>query len=195
MASEAFDEPGCLSRVRAGDASASRELIAHLYPLVAKVVRAYLPRGHSAEDWQQEVFWRVFDRLAQFRGNAPLVHWVSRIAVNTCLDQLRSRKTRELRWSDLNEGEAQLLGASLADRGEEQPGEALAARELVGRLLDGLKAEDRMVIQMLDLEELSVAQAARLLGWTVTGTKVRAFRARKRMREMLLRMTKESRDA
>jgi RNA polymerase sigma-70 factor (ECF subfamily) len=191
MASEAFDEAACLARVRAGDPCASRELIHHLYPLVAKVVRAYLPRGHSAEDWQQEVFWRVFDRLAQFRGQAPLEHWVSRIAVNTCLDQLRARKTRELRWSDLNEGEAELLGASLTDRAEQAPGQALAARELVSRLLEGLKPEDRAVIQMLDLEEKSVAEAARLLGWTATGTKVRAFRARKRMRAMLERMLAE----
>jgi RNA polymerase sigma-70 factor (ECF subfamily) len=133
-----------------------------MYPLVARVVGAYLPRGLDADDWHQEVFLRMFLRLEQFRGNAPFEHWLARLAVNVCLDQLRQRRRRgELRWADLSERETDLLRSSLAATPTE--GDALLARELVEKLLAELPAEDQLVLKMLDLEQHTVAETAALL--------------------------------
>jgi len=63
-----------------------------LYPLVLKLVRAHLPRRAAEEDLVQTVFMKVFAKLDDYAGAVPLEHWVSRIAVNTCINQLRAER-------------------------------------------------------------------------------------------------------
>src|ERR1700758_5733237 len=105
-----FDVAGCLERVRGRDQIAARELVEHLYPLVIRIVRAHLPRRVSEEDLAQDIFLKMFTRLEQYQGAVPFPHWVSRIAVTTCIDQLRAQKRRpEFRWADLSENEAEVL--------------------------------------------------------------------------------------
>src|SRR5438105_1119830 len=107
MAESGFDMAACLARVRRGDDDGARLLFQHLYPLVIKVVRSHLPKRMSDEDLVQTVFMKVFTNLDQYSGRAPLEHWVSRIAVNTCIKALRAEKVRpELRWADLSEDES-----------------------------------------------------------------------------------------
>jgi RNA polymerase sigma factor (sigma-70 family) len=176
----------CLERVRQRDEEAARELVAHLYPLVIKIVRSHLPRRVAEEDLAQEIFLKVFANLEQYRGAVPFEHWVSRVAVSTCLDSLRFHKRRpELRWADLSETEAEVLDNITQTTDAPHPSEAMAANELVGRLLDCLSPEDRMVITWLDLEEKSVAEIQELSGWSASLVKVRAFRARAKLRKHL----------
>src|SRR5438309_1009974 len=85
------------------DDEAARALVRKLYPLVAKIVRSHRPRRTAEEDLCQMIFIKVFQRLSQFSGNVPLEHWVSRIAVNTCLNQIESERVRpEVRQADLS---------------------------------------------------------------------------------------------
>ena len=134
---------------------------------------------------------KMFTRLDQYQGAVPFSHWVSRIAVTTCIDHLRAQKRRpEFRWADLSETEVQLLEAVTADSSEPAPDEALAARELMHRLLDELKPEDRMVIQMLDLEQKSIAEISGLTGWNQSLVKVRAFRARRKLQKLFAALKK-----
>src|SRR5215467_13772596 len=112
MSETGFDMPACLERVRARDEEAARLLFHHLYPLVIKVVRAHLPRRTSEEDLVQTVFMKVFANLSQYSGTVPLEHWVSRIAINTCLNHIKAEKVRpELRRADLSEEQNQVLDA------------------------------------------------------------------------------------
>ena len=181
----AFDLVGCLERVRLRDQVAARELVEHLYPLVIRIVRAHLPRRVPEEDLAQDIFLKMFTRLAQYQGNVPFTHWVSRIAVTTCIDQLRAQKRRpELRWADLSETEAEVLDNVLSDTTLESPGDALAARELVQKLLSQLKPEDQTVIRMLDLEQKSIAEISAITGWGQSRIKVRAFRARRKLQKL-----------
>jgi RNA polymerase sigma-70 factor (ECF subfamily) len=185
MADETFDLAGCLERVRQRDQAAARELVEHLYPLVIRIVRSHLPRRVAEEDLAQDIFLKMFTRLAQYQGNVPFPHWVSRIAVTTCIDQLRAQKRRpEFRWADLSENEAEVLDHVLSDTTAEAPSDSLAARELVNRLLDQLGPEDRTVIRLLDLEQKSVAEIAALTGWGQSMIKVRAFRARRKLQKL-----------
>ncbi len=185
MADETFDLASCLERVRSRDQAAARALVEHLYPLVIRIVRSHLPRRVAEEDLAQEIFLKMFTRLAQYQGHVPFPHWVSRIAVTTCIDHLRAQKRRpEFRWADLSDNEAETLDHVLRDTTAEAPGDSLAARELVHRLLDQLGAEDRTVIQLLDLEQKSVAEIAALTGWGQSMIKVRAFRARRKLQKL-----------
>src|SRR4051812_36923679 len=150
----AFDLAGCLERVRQRDQTAARELVEHLYPLVIRIVRSHLPRRVAEEDLAQEVFMKMFTRIDQYKGEVPFTHWVSRISVTTCIDHLRAQKRRpEFRWADLSEKEADVLDAVMTNENDVEAGDAFAARELVSKLMDQLKPDDRMVVQLLDLEQ------------------------------------------
>jgi RNA polymerase sigma-70 factor (ECF subfamily) len=184
-AEAAFDVAACLERVRQRDQSAARQLVEHLYPLVIRIVRSHLPRRVAEEDLAQDIFLKMFTRLEQYQGNVPFPHWVSRIAVTTCIDQLRAQKRRpEFRWADLSENEAEVLDAVLTDERDVVPGDALAARELVHKLLGQLKPDDRLVIQLLDLEQKTIAEISAQTGWNQTLVKVRAFRARRKLQKL-----------
>jgi RNA polymerase sigma-70 factor (ECF subfamily) len=193
MVDEPFDLPACLERVRRRDQVASRQLVEHLYPLVIRIVRSHLPRRVAEEDLAQDIFLKMFTRLEQYQGNVPFPHWVSRIAVTTCIDQLRAQKRRpEFRWADLSENEAEVLDHVLTDERDTTPGDALAARELVHKLLGQLKPDDRLVIQLLDLEQKTIAEISASTGWNQTLVKVRAFRARRKLQKLFQELqTKE----
>lgn len=193
------EQPGlevadCLARVRERDEDAARALVEHLYPLVIKIVRAHLPRALDEQDLAQEIFMKVFANAAQYRGEVPFEHWVSRVAVSTCLDRLRAQKRRpEWRWADLSEGEAEVLDAVLHSEHEPHPSQAADAGELVNKLMQTLSPEDQLVIRLLDLEERSVAEIAVQTGWSQTLVKVRAFRARRKLRKQLEQLEKQKR--
>ena len=182
---ESFDLAGCLALVRERDQAAARALVDHLYPLVIRIVRAHLPRRVAEEDLAQDIFLKMFARLEQYKGAVPFPHWVSRIAVTTCIDQLRAQKRRpEFRWADLSENEADVLDAVMTNENDVEAGDALAARELVHKLLGELKPDDRMVIQLLDLEQKTIAEISNLTGWSQSLVKVRAFRARRKLQKL-----------
>lgn len=189
-----FDYVRCLERVRARDQAAARELVEQLYPLVIRIVRSHLPRRVPEEDLAQEVFMKMFTRIDQYQGTMPLPHWVSRIAVTTCIDHLRAQKRRpEFRWADLSETEAEVLDNVITNENDVGANDSLAARELIHKLLAQLKPEDRMVIQMLDLEQKTLAEISQLTGWNTTLIKVRAFRARRKLQKFFQELKKKER--
>ena len=180
-----FDLAGCLDRVRRRDQVAARELVEHLYPNVIRIVRGHLPRRVAEEDLSQEIFLKMFTRLEQYRGAVPFTHWVSRIAVTTCIDHLRAQKLRpEYRWADLSERQAEVLQSVMADDNGVPAGDALAARELVQTLLAQLQPEERLVIQLRELEQKSFAEITQITGWNNSVAKVRAFRARRKLHRL-----------
>ncbi|HEX3799185.1 MAG TPA: sigma-70 family RNA polymerase sigma factor [Verrucomicrobiae bacterium] len=184
--------PACLARVRQRDEEAARLLFHHLYPLVIKVVRSHLPRRMSEDDLTQTVFMKVFANLDQYSGKAPLEHWVSRIAVNTCIKALRSEKVRpELRWADLSEEQVEVMDWLAATDEDIRPDRNLASRELVEKMLSQLKPKDRLVISLMNLEGRTIEEVRQITGWSQAVIKVRAFRARGKLRKLYQSLIKE----
>jgi len=192
MDAENWDANACVARVRQGDESAARALLAQLHPLVLKLVRAHRPRRTDEEDLVQIVFMKVFTKMGQFSGAVPLEHWVSRIAVNSCLKAMRYERVRpEIRLSDLTEEEEQVV-QRLASTQDDLPESVDAmSRELLGRLLGMLNAEDRLVVTLLNLEQKTVAEVRQVTGWSTPLVKVRAFRARQKMKRLLEQLMNE----
>src|SRR3954465_806868 len=118
------------------DDEAARALVRQLYPLVAKIVRAHRARRTPEEDLCQMIFIKVFQKLSQFSGNVLLEHWVSRIAVNTCLNQIQWEKIRaELRQADLNEEQRAVVENLASTSDELAPDKKFASRQLIEHLL------------------------------------------------------------
>ena len=172
------------------DDEAARALVQQLYPTVVKIVRAHRPRRTAEEDLCQMIFIRVFQKLSQFSGKVPLEHWVSRIAVNTCLNQIESERIRpELRHADLT-AEEQAVIENLATSTEElAPDQRFASRQLVDHLMAALKPVERLAIDLLYLQGRSVEEIRKITGWSAALVKVRAFRARQKMKQLLAKIS------
>lgn len=190
MAEEPFDNAR-LQRIKENDPEAAQELVRDLFPLVMRIVRGHLPRRMDPEDLAQIVFVKVFQKIDQYNADAPFPHWVSRIAVNTCLNELRAEKARpELRWADLGEEQAEALERVLERSNETPADEQTATRDLAQKLLETLPPRDRLILTLLDLEERTVAETAAVTGSPEAVIKVRAFRARRKLRKELERLEK-----
>jgi RNA polymerase sigma-70 factor (ECF subfamily) len=175
-------------RALQGEAGAAERLVEILYPVVIRIVRNHLPRGLDEEDLAQEVFLKLFAKLETFRGDQPMEHWVARITRNLCFDHLRKqRRRRELRCADLTEEEEQMLEVILAEepfhRG--RPDGLESCGELLAKLFCTLRPEEERVLRMLDLEGLPVKEIAAVLNWGESRIKVTAFRARRKLQEVL----------
>lgn len=187
-----WDAQGCVERVRQGDEDAARELMQRLASLVLKIVRAHRPRRASEEDLVQSVFVKVFAKLDQFSSAVPLEHWVSRIAVNTCINELNRERARpELRWADLSEEQEEVVRTLATSEADLPASQTLAARELVEMLLEKLSASDRLVITLLHLEGRTIEEIRLSTGWSRALVKVRAFRARAKLRRHLDSLLRE----
>jgi RNA polymerase sigma-70 factor (ECF subfamily) len=180
-----------IKRIRNSDEAAAKRLVELMYPTIIRIVRNHLPKRESEEDLCQDIFLKLFGKLHQFRGDMPFEHWVSRIAVNTCIDHLRKQRIRpELRWSDFTKEQEAMLDnlretASLPP--ERSPEEA---RDLLERLLQSLHPEERAVINWLHLEEKPVAEICDLTGWSASKVKVLAFRGRQKLSTLVKRLEK-----
>ena len=138
------------------------------------------------------IFIKIFQKLSQYSGAVPLEHWVSRIAVNTCLNQIAAEKVRpELREADLSEEQAAVV-QNLATTSEELGADQqLAARDLVTHMLSTLKPAERLVIELQYLQEKSVDEIRAVTGWSTSLVKVRAFRARQKLKQLLSRLSEK----
>src|SRR6187397_1141213 len=123
-----------VARTLGQDEEAARELVRTLYPLVARLVRAHRPARSAEEDLCQMIFIKVMQKLSQFSGKVPLEHWVSRIAINTCINQIKAEKVRpEFRHADLSDEEVAVVQNLAATNEELGPDRSFAARDLVER--------------------------------------------------------------
>jgi len=172
------------------DDEAARELVRRLYPLVARIARVHRPRRTPEEDICQMIFIKVLQKLSQFSGNVPLEHWVSRIAVNTCLNQIESVKVRpEVRYADLSVEEQAVIENLASSSDELAPDQRFASRQLIEHLLAALKPVERLAIDLLYLQGRSVDEIRKITGWSAALVKVRAFRARQKMKRQLDRIS------
>ena len=184
MPEPVVDMAACVRRVMDGDQLAAQALVAHTQPLVQKLVRAYRAQAHSDDDLLQEVYLAMFARLDRYepRAGIPFEHWLARLAVNVCRDVLRA-ESRRPRLSALSPTAEQDLAVLQTGHGSHS--DAQSARELVDALLCRLPPDDRLVLTLLDLEQRSVAEISQMTGWSKTLVKVRAFRARLRLRTLV----------
>jgi len=177
-----------IDAVLKGDAASFEPLVLKYSPRLFATARRYARRESEIEDIVQEIWLKAFQKLGSFRGDAPFEHWLMRLAVHTCYDFLRShQRNRESAFSELGESAEDWLDrlVSRPEGGEER---ADAARQLIAHVLEQLPPPAQLVITLLEIEDRSVKEIAELTGWSVPLVKVRAFRARREMREILARI-------
>lgn len=157
--SVAAADMAAITRVRAGDASAFRELVDRYQAVVASVVIGMLGRGHDADDVGQETFIRFHAALLQFRGEAALGTYLRRIAMNLSLNALKRRRRAALRLvsrdasaAELNEPPVEAYDAERAER-----------IDMVRRAVAQLGEKQRPVVVLRLLDGLSTNETAEIL--------------------------------
>ena len=170
-----------------GDESAFAEIVRRYSPRVFSVASRFFRQRSLVEDAAQEVFLKAFTQLGSFEGRGSIEGWLTRIATNTCLNMIRGAKRRpEFTISDLTDDEQQWLEHhSGADGSERSVEKSLVATDLADRVLSVLSPEDQQALLMIDGEDASIKEVAEATGWSESKVKVRAFRARKKVREAM----------
>lgn len=186
--SEPTDET-LVGRTLSGETEAFELLVRRYTRRVLVVASGFFRQPEAREDIAQETFMKAFQSLATYQRGASFERWLTRIALNTCYDQLRRVKRRgEFLLSDLAEDESGWLDDVLAGRSLEQfeaNQRRESARALADKLLDHLSPEDRMALLLLDRDGLSTKEIGEILGWSRSKVKVRIFRARRALNKRL----------
>lgn len=151
-----------------GDRDAFGRLVERHQNRVFRLAGRFFRRPENVEEAAQETFLTAWRKLSTYRGTAPFEHWLTRVCLNVCYMRLRrARPTEELRRD-----------VAAREGGVE-------ARLDAQRLLSHLPAQDRFLLLLLHGEGWSVAEIAERTGWSPANVKVRAFRARRRLRRLL----------
>ena len=172
-----------------GDEAAFAEIVRRFSPRVFRVCGRFFKRFSLVEEAAQETFLRAYTQLSNFEGRGSLEGWITRIASTTCINILRSQKRQsELLLSELTHQEASWLEEFVMSRGGRKVSsdeERLIASDLIEKIFAMLPTDDVMVLLLTEVNGSSLKETAELTGWTEAKVKIKAFRARKRMREAL----------
>jgi RNA polymerase sigma-70 factor (ECF subfamily) len=174
--------------VLAGEVDTYALLVQRHTPHVMHLVARHVP-AQACEDIAQETFIRAYEKLGGYTGAGSFRSWLSGIAVNLCMDYWRRKQSRpEVSWSALGletlPDVDRLLAPAAVGRFEAQV-RAQDAEALTQLVLGQLGAEDRTLLTLGYMQEYSTQEIAQMLGWSRAKVKVRAFRARKRLRRFL----------
>jgi len=151
------------------------------------VVGRFFRDRSQVEDLAQEVFLKAFTQLKNYEGRGSFEGWLTRIATNLCLNELRTRKRHpESLVSELSDEEGGWLEEQYSGISTEaSPERALIVSDLAEKLLGSLSADDRVALTMIDGEGMSIKEVADITGWSLSKVKVQAFRARRKLRKLV----------
>jgi len=161
-----------------GDGEAYARIIRRYQDTIARRMLRFSRDPAVVEKLVHDVFVEAYYSLDSYRGDAPLEHWLQRIATRTGYRYWT-------RWQKEKERTVSLevrLHEPVAPAGATTAHDA--ADEVAG-MLEELPPRDRLVLTLLYIESRTVAEAAELAGWSQTMVKVQAYRARQKLRKLI----------
>ncbi|HEU6447127.1 MAG TPA: sigma-70 family RNA polymerase sigma factor [Verrucomicrobiae bacterium] len=177
------DDAELLERIRSGAPDDFAEIVRRHQARVFSILHRYERDAQRVEDLAQETFLKAWRALNQFDGRAPFEHWISRIAVRTALDHLRREKNRrnEIGLDDLGQDALDWLRTG----DEKSELDSRSAAELLDLAMNELSPTDRVVLTMQEIEGRSGKEIAEAIGSTGLAVRVRAVRARAKLKKVL----------
>jgi RNA polymerase sigma-70 factor (ECF subfamily) len=173
----------------AGDDSAFEQIFERHKKRIARVAGNFFNRREKIEDVVQEAFTKIFLALNDYspQEGASFTAWISRIAINCCYDELRRTSRRpEDKTNSSADDETEWLNNSVlfSDDGRDVEAKVIS-RDLANKLLARLKPDDRLILTLMAVDEMSIVEIAKITDWSVAKVKVRAHRARASLRRIL----------
>jgi RNA polymerase sigma-70 factor (ECF subfamily) len=173
------DDERLIQETLAGNDEAFSSLVQRYKGKVFGMAARFTRNHHELDDLCQDIFIRIYQNLSKFRKEAPFEHWLSKISIRSCYDFLRKhRRDRENFSLDDTSPTLERLAS------QENPDHA-EATELLHHLLNKLSPEERLVITLLEIDGKSVREIAKATGWSESNVKVRTFRARNSLKQII----------
>lgn len=161
----------------AGDGAAYTRIIEQYQNTLARRMTRFSHDAAVIEELVHDVFVEAYFSLSKYRAEAPLEHWLQRIATRVGYRYWKRReRERVVPFDELKHDQASRSEFEATADNDEQ----------ISTALEQLPPRDRLVLTLLYLEERSVAEAAELVGWSQTMVKVQAYRARKKFQKLLV---------
>jgi RNA polymerase sigma-70 factor (ECF subfamily) len=173
-----------VERVRNGETDAFEELVRKHGRRVYRSLLGILGNAEEAEDALQDAFLKAFQHLPNFEARSRFSTWLVRIAINTGVQRLRSRKEVDSLDEENEEFRPRNIRAWTDTPEEFYSREEL--RRLVEKEVMKLPVKYRVALMLRDLEELSTEEAAAALGLSIPGLKARVLRGRLMLRESMV---------
>jgi RNA polymerase sigma-70 factor, ECF subfamily len=173
-----------VARVRNGETDAFEELVRKHGRRVYRSLLGIVGSPEEAEDALQDAFFKAFQHLPHFEGRSKFSTWLVRIAINTGLQRVRSRKEFDSIDEDVEEFRPRNIQAWTETPEDFYSREEL--RSLVEREVMKLPVKYRVALILRDLEEVSTEEAAATLGLSIPGLKARVLRGRLMLRESMV---------
>jgi RNA polymerase sigma factor (sigma-70 family) len=179
-------EGALLGRAREGDADAFGDLVTLYQRRVWLVCRQYLG-PEDADAAAQDTLIKAYSSLRSFDGRAAFTTWLTRIAINTCLDELRKRRRRPALVDEAEDDDCSGLLHRIADD-DAGPEERTLQREAVSRLRSSeerLPQRQRQIFRLRFYAEMELDEIADALSVHVGTVKTQLHRAVYKLREEL----------
>ncbi|RPH95035.1 RNA polymerase sigma factor [candidate division KSB1 bacterium] len=178
----AVSDTELIRQVLAGDENAFRQIVERYSNRIAAIVTGMLGRGQDADDVGQETFIRLYQSLPKIRGESSLGTYLTRIAINLCVDAIR-KKWRWRYWFWMEDSEEILPPELTIENGAAiESGER---KEIVHRALQALDPKHRAVVVLRMIEGYSTKETAEFLHIPMGTVLSRLSRAQERLRVML----------
>ena len=179
-------------QIRRGNHSAFEGLMRQYNRRLYRTARAILKDDAAAEDALQDAYVAIYRNIGDFRGEAGLSTWLTRIVVNQALQVLRATRRQGvvIPMESLQDGDWHAIGTTMNDSQPDTPEDATLRaemRRLIERKIDDLPDAFRTVFVLREVEELSVEETAACLEIPEATVRTRLFRAKARLRESLAR--------
>ena len=178
-----------VTQIAAGDPAAFEVLMRRYNGRLFRAARAILKDDAEAEDAVQDAYLSAYRHMGDFRGEAQVATWLTRIAVNQALMRLRKQKRdRVVVPFQAPDGAPDAAMAEMPDTRTESPNASTLRaemRRLLERRIDALPASFRTVFVLREVEEMSVEETAAVLGIPPATVRSRLFRARALLRQAL----------
>ena len=185
---DAASDTEIIRHVISGDVNTFEILVERHQRHVFSIVRRHVPH-EMADDVAHDVFVRAYNGLSGFSGKSSFKGWLSGIATRACYDFWRKKyRMREVPISQLTDAHREWLENSIsneADAAFEENGRQSEALEILDWALNRLSAEERMIVDLIYFEGLSHKEAGALLGWSIPNVKIRSWRAKKKLHNIL----------
>ena len=161
-----------------GDDEAYARLVSRYEQPITSLLWRFTRDPEQCEELVQQVFVDAYFSLGTYRGDAPLLHWLRRIATRTGYRFWR-RQAKEPVGTGLPEDFLEQIEAT--DDEDMDPAEAATVLQA---LLARLSPDDRLVLTLLYFEECGTKEIAERMGWSRAKVKTQALRARRKIKEI-----------
>jgi len=182
--SKALGDAQLVELARQRDGAAFRIIMQRHNRRLYRMARAVVANDSEAEDVVQEAYVCAFASLDQFRGDASLATWLSRIVLNEALGRLRRRRPT-VDIGTIENRQAQIIPFPTPQLDPERTMAQREIQRLVEQAIDDLPEAFRIVLVARVIEEMSIEETAELFGLRAETVKTRLHRARALLKEAL----------